>query len=552
MSEHRTSWISISIETFLKGYWLYLCQNVQMVVLLSFTAIVVYGARLFNGAIGTDTELMMSSGGTTSFFIQIGRYCLVWMQQLTGVGNVNMYAANFASIVLLVMAAMAWNYWWSLLSEGQINKIFLTLFGIYFISSGVWQEALYFTFQAGETSFLLLLMPLIIYLLYRGFLTGTYGQIISGTVLLIFTTSTYQASVIYFVGGSLASFILLALLNGERLPSGAKAQLVFLLKIFIAIGVAVAAWSVLKTIVMAVYGLAPSTYLTGMAGTHDKGLLHGLMKSGAYAFMLVMGNCSFIDPILYRFAKHSAAAVQSYHGNFYGIASIGYLPVLLVYVAIVYKSELAVVQKIVAWLTPFCIFIFPVVGGGDVPLRAQWTIPLLLGFIFIIVLHHTQRVMQKVLTVIVVITCYFQIQHVAGENYSALRMYEYDCAVVERSNAEMYKALDGDNPSDVKVLLYGAPEPNFNGLFVPGTMSQHSIFYWDHQTKLEGTERGLHFFQAKGYCWNPVKIDDPTLDMLRNKAVEQPIYPYPGFVQRYGDTIVVKYSESNYQPKPES
>lgn len=107
MSENRTTWISMPTGVFLREYWLYLCEHAWMLVWLSLTAIMVYGARLFNGAIGTDTEVMMSSGGTTPFFIQIGRYCLVWMQQLTGIGNVNLYAANFASIVLLVMAAMA-------------------------------------------------------------------------------------------------------------------------------------------------------------------------------------------------------------------------------------------------------------------------------------------------------------------------------------------------------------------------------------------------------------------------------------------------------------
>ena len=552
MSENEKSWSSMTIGALLKGYWQYLCDNVQMVVLLSLTAIMVYGARLFNGAIGTDTEIMMSSGGTTSFFIQIGRFCLVWLQQLTGIGNVNMYAANFASIILLVMAAMAWNYWWSLLTKGQINKITLTLFGIYFVSSGVWQEALYFTFQAGETSLLLLLMPLIMYFLYRGFLTRIRGQVIAGTIMLIFTTSTYQASVVYFVGGVLASFILLALLAPEQLPAGAKAQLVLLLKFAIAIVIAVAVWSALKTAVMAVYGLTPATYLTGMAGTHGKGLLHGLMKSAAYAFMLIMGNCSFVDPILYRFAKHGASAVQNYHANFYGVASIGYIPLLLAYVIIVYKSKLTVVQKLIAWLTPLCIFIFPVVGGGDAPLRAQWSIPLLLGFVFMVVLYNTRGMWKNILTVIVVITCFYQVQHVAGENYTALRMYEYDCAVVEHSNTDMYEVLAGDDPSAVKVLLYGAPEPDFNGLFVPATMSRHSIFYWDHNTKIEGTERGLSFFQTRGYKWDRVKTDDPDLEDLRAKAETQPSYPYPGYVQRYGNTIVVKYSESIYEPKPES
>lgn len=553
MSENRTTWISMPTGLFLREYWRYLCEHVQMLVWLSLTAIMVYGARLFNGAIGTDTEVMMSSGGTTPFFIQIGRYCLVWMQQLTGIGNVNLYAANFASIVLLVMAAMAWNYWWSLLSKGRLHPVALTLFGIYFVSSGVWQEALYFTFQAGETSFLLLLMPLILYFLYRSFLTSTRWQMIVGALLLLFTTSTYQASVMYFVGGVLASFILLAFMDPERLPVGAKAQMLFLLKCFAVIGVAVAVWSVLKTVVMAVYGLAPSTYLTEMAGTHDKGLLHGLLKSGAYAVMLIMGNCSsVVDPVLYRFAKHGAEAVQGYHGNFYGVASIGYLPILLAYVVTVYQSELSAVQKLVAWLTPLCIFVFPVAGGGDAPLRAQWTIPLLLGFVFLMVLHKMRGVWKNLFTAIVVLTCFYQVQHVAGENYAALRMYEYDCAVVEHTTTEMYKALAGEDASSVKVLLYGAPKPDFNGLFVPETMSQHSIFYWDHRTKLEGTERGLHFFQSKGYDWNPVKVDDPELDELRNKAAEQPSYPYPGYVQRYGDTIVVKYSESNYQPKPES
>lgn len=550
------SWSTWSLRQFLEGAWAYFCAHAQMLSVFILTALITYGVKLFHGAVGVDTELALETGGTTTaWMIQLGRPFLTALHHAWGIGNADLYVMNFVAVILLVAAAMFWCYWWHVISDGRIGTLPLAFFGVYFISSGTWQEALYFTFIAPQFSFLALLLPIVLFLLFRGILQGGKASAFAGIFLLAMMTATYQAVTIYFISGVLATCVAFSLWGDETLRQGWRPYAALLAKLVLAFVAAMILYLAIKYLVIFAAGVQPSNYVVGQAGTHGKGLVHGILKTGSYAVLMIFGNCSFFDPVIYRFAKNGAEASMVYHDYFASVASIGYLPVLLAYGWILWKLDGHWFAKVVACVLPFVILIFPAAGGGTAVLRAQWAIPVVVGFLLLLVLQEMRGRWREVFVVVLALTCFFQVQHTAAENYAVQRVYEFDRTVAHDVDSELHRVLaesgDGASKEDVQVLYYGAPEPEFSGLFIPGGMSRHSIIAWDRTSKREGTGRGVAFLHAMGYAWHPVTKDtsEEELDALRSTAATMPSYPVPGYVQRQGNVLIVKFSNALYPPK---
>lgn len=544
------AWRSWNVRRFCLESLDYASNRPRLLIALVLTALVVYGVRLFNGAVGLDTECTLQTGGIMPGSMQIGRSVLCALQYAWGIGNVNLYVANFVSVLLLVAAAMLWCFWWSILSQGRMRMLPLVAFGVYFLSSGVWQELLYYTFQAPETALMVALLPFVLFLIFRR--GGWQGkrELAFTAVLLALMISVYQAVAVYYVGGALASLVAFSFWGQGDHLSTRKEIATELAKIFAVLFAALVLYVVLDHLVMAAFSLEKNPYLLDKAGTHGRGMFHAILKTAGYAMLMIFGNCSLVDPAILRFGNPSGDSIKWFHAYHYGVSSIGYLPILFAYGDLLWKAERDMLIKIIAVLLPFAILVFPLAGGGTISVRVQWTIPLLIGFMMLFVLQESRMRWRSGCVLVLVVICFFQVQHVAGQNYASVRMYEFDQQIAHTVNRDLCNALEGARQEDVRVLFYGAAEPHFSGLFVPAVLSQHPIAGANHAKKTEGTEREAAFLHAMGYEWHPVAEDAPgaELDELRDIAKTMPCYPNAGYVARHGDVMIVKFSESNYVP----
>ena len=249
------AWRSWNVRRFCLESLDYASNRPRLLIALVLTALVVYGVRLFNGAVGLDTECTLQTGGIMPGSMQIGRSVLCALQYAWGIGNVNLYAANFVSVLLLVVAAMLWCFWWSILSQGRMRMLPLVAFGVYFLSSGVWQELLYYTFQAPETALMVALLPFVLFLIFRR--GGWQGkrELAFTAVLLALMISVYQAVAVYYVGGALASLVAFSFWGQGDHLSTRKEIATELAKIFAVLFAALVLYVVLDHLVMAAFSL---------------------------------------------------------------------------------------------------------------------------------------------------------------------------------------------------------------------------------------------------------------------------------------------------------
>jgi hypothetical protein len=187
-------------------------------------------------------------------------------------------------------------------NTGRNNK--LIPFALLFMTHIVWIEPFYFTLQAAETAFIVLLCPYIIYLLYKGFLDRENKNILCGFILLIFIISIYQGVVTLFCCGVFGCFILLQE-NSDHEP---KVYGLLCLQLFLTLIAALLAYFLLdKILVEIIFKTEKSEYLDNMnhwgSEPASKNILNILMTD----YFLTIGNIpavqAIVEPVMARFAR---------------------------------------------------------------------------------------------------------------------------------------------------------------------------------------------------------------------------------------------------------
>lgn len=191
---------------FLQKLFLLYKKYIPLTVFTTTILLFIYGIRLFNVNIGIDTELYMN--GITNW-CEIGRFGLVFLQYIFKINEFNPIMQNCIAILFMIFGTLAWCYLLDVFSNHKINKISYFLFSLIFAASVVWTEQIYFTCQATETCFILILCPTIIFLMLNGITENNKLNITTSVILLIFTLSVYQATIMMFCSGILICFLLM-------------------------------------------------------------------------------------------------------------------------------------------------------------------------------------------------------------------------------------------------------------------------------------------------------------------------------------------------------
>ena len=138
-------------------------------------------------------------------------------------------------------------------------------------------------------------------------------------------------------------------------------------------------------------------------------------------------------------------------------------------------------------------------------------------------------------------------------NWSDLRRYEQDRLVAQDLTLRICSLGVPDEIRRTPVLIYGKYDTNLNGASVIKDMFGVSLFSWyNPQSMLDGTGPAMAFLNDinfLGFNLKPVSENDTRLVMkAREAAKTMSDYPSAGCVRNLGDVIVVRLSETTYDP----
>ncbi len=183
----------------------------RLLLLSVVVAVLCYGFLVFSGNIRIDTEELINEPGTTLGWLKIGRYSLVLLKRLLGLGTHHI----LWSALLFLLFFSAGGFFLAFLfyhasgkSEDYPYWVFILLYG----SSNVWCYQVYFSLQQAEMALAMLLLAAAALLAMRAsFEVRGRGNILRYAVaalLAVIGFGAYQALVAYYISICLGYFLI--------------------------------------------------------------------------------------------------------------------------------------------------------------------------------------------------------------------------------------------------------------------------------------------------------------------------------------------------------
>ncbi len=189
----------------------YLKDNIAIIIFSSLLILFIYAVRLFNYNIGIDTaNYLFDAPYINSLWnYEEGRFGLSILEWLfEGINlRLNLFSTNLLACVFLIISCLLWLSVFKHYSN--YKNIYAELaFCLFYLSSKVWVEIIYFTMMATEVMFAVFLSPICAYIMTEGIIRKNYRQLIGAVLLLILIISVHQPMVVLVFAGLLAVYIL--------------------------------------------------------------------------------------------------------------------------------------------------------------------------------------------------------------------------------------------------------------------------------------------------------------------------------------------------------
>lgn len=538
-----------------KSFWQFLHENKAVVIVSALTILFVYGAKLTSICFGVDTELRIATNGYLNW-LSIGRFGLVglqklWTNFLPQKELFNPYFAVILGCIFLFFSALLWCFLIELFSCGRIKKSGYIPFAVMFISHQVWCEQIYFVLQSAECLCITFLSPIAVYSLFRGVEKSSAQKTMLGILLTVFSISVYQGVLILIYCGIFALFVLYK----ENTNHTEKEYTRFCLMLLGVMLFSVFLYFALNKAVQMMFHIEKSDYLSKMIGNDRKSVVWTFLNLGVYVYKLVFAHCPLVihiaEPIMARTARTGWKAVEQIRGCSL-MSNILFAPSVIIYMFFVLQQK----QKSFFYLSaavcvPLCCFVLVFLGGGDAPLRSQYVLPFSLAFMMLYDISMIKKRTAYLVAIALFSLCGIKQTLVCAMlNYSDVMRYEAD---VRLSSEIAERIAESNADKETPVFLYGVHHPQFSGNYIKGEVCAYSPFEWVSGEELtDSTSRGIAFMKTQGYNFTAVKGEDSQLIKKAREAAESmQNFPYPNSVQNRGDVVIVRLSESSYNPKTE-
>lgn len=426
-------------------------------------------------------------------------------------------------------------------------------FTVFYVSSPVWAENIYFSHQSFAVLFGAALCPVEVMLIFRRFgcaprkirVSSLFSWEAFGTVLLgTFICSIYQPLFFLLCAGMAGIYLIRARQEENKDESNdplsfftyAAAVLLFSGFVYLLISF------ILKRIILRIPG---NSYLSGMLVPWNR---TKILMIFSYLYKLFLDDISvlhrFTDPLIQSAGGYGIYSVENFHGTAC-ICCVLYLPAFIVYIRRVFgfHGTAKWLYRLVGLALPVLVLVPALAGSGDPMIRVQMALAFGGAFLLWLVSNGKTKRMRIIWTGLLLLAAWFQVQKSASLIASDQIRYEKDAALT-RDIANDIAQLG--NSDEKQVLLLGAYHPEHNTGYREGELLGKSCFFYDALgNKTGATRQGLVFMKALGYSFQGIEEGDEKLSFLKEQSEKMPSYPEHGYVQEEDNYIIVKLSDEN-------
>lgn len=525
----------------------FLTEHKMLVIFCVVELLFIYGIRIFCYNVGVDTEnSLIGSPTLNQRRVAMGRFGLVLLKYIQPDGKFSLYAANFFAVLFLLSSSLFWCVIFDFYSKVKSN-IGYFVFCLFYLSSPIWAEVIYFTTQAAETVFIVALCPICIYFMWEGMKKNRKIYTVGAICALAFLISVYQAVVAMFCAGIFIVYIL-EIENGALTDKQIK-------KLFINIVLSVTCALVLYFVADSIFinwifKVDKSSYLTKMIGGNKGGSIIGkiaLFLAFIYKIFFIHTpvHGKIVAPVLAGYMGSEAVEHFTNAGQF---SCILYLPALVYCVICFCKNKIKSIFYFFAGAGVLgCAVIFVIAAGGSVAVRTLYAFVLAAAFLLYYSITHAGKRAVYIWCALAVLFGINQTLRSSLLLTSDQIRYEREVWLCDKMNDEIQRVKNMNHLTDEKVMVIGKYEFDYGPNFLAGDMCGQPVMAWfASSSKAEATSRTLAFMKAHGYSYKSVKKDDENIDELRSVAAEMPAFPDNGWVSEYNGTVIVKLSDFIY------
>ncbi len=546
----------------------FLKKKPLLVICTAVAAVLTYSVKLSGYTIGYDTDLFMGDPDYAWFnWREIGRFGLILLKYIFSPRGLNIHMADFTAVFFLIAGTLLWCFYifeycglFSSFGEKGHPENLLLFFPavLFYITSGVWQEQIYYQLQSAEVMFAVFLCPLTVMALCTGARKNNRPMIITFIVLNTFLLSVYQAVIMMTVAALL--IFLYSLKDAEKHR--------YLKTLVLAVLSSLALYFILSCIFKNLIFRVGDTDFVSANIRIGEGSTNPFFRFAGYIYMLLFANVgvlsSVVDPLIASHAMTGSDAVDYYHGAFQDIACVLYIPAVLLFLCTGISDALrklrvgiltlsrAVINILITLMIPLSVLAFPLVGAGDIKVRVQFVLPLVAMFLFIFSTDFFYRswqdkrsrvsaVLMAIVPLIIFYSAFMQGKRVSMLFMSDLRVFENDKMLSSEIDRSLKKVIfENSLPEDTPVLIYGFNEAEFDRTVTHGEFIGRSAFSRNKFEDTGTTGHSIAFMRVLGYRYTPCRN---ITDNDRKYISGMNVFPSVGSVQYREGKLIVKLSD---------
>jgi len=520
-------------------------NNIALLIAITIALFFCYGIKLFQYSIGIDTEQFLAHK-TQQFehFVQIGRFGFTFLHWLLHINEFNPFTASLSTFCLIWLFTVSWSYIIAIFQQKTEKNYALIPFALVFITSPIWAEQFYFTLQSTEVAFMVLLCPFAIYFLFKGFIYNEIGKIIFAFLSLVLMTSVYQAMAVLFCCGMFACFLLLLETSNYK-PSVYRN---LCLKFLVTVTAAMILYSIIdRVIIPPIFNIEKSLYFDNMNQWGQISVKESILKISLFAYILTVGTIPQIQEIASSIIANNvgmekANAIVNDSRVFGNILLLPLAIFFIIKVANIARKKILSGNRflyvLAGILIPLSIMFLAITGGSKPPMRAVYVLPFAFAFMFFFLMKIYSKKTFAVIAILALLTATYQAQITAQLFYSDQLRYNEDVRLAYEIQDIIIKT---DSTENLPIVIIGNYDVSkkFHANFLKGEIIGYSFFEFGKDTR-EKTERCLDFMRSLGINFN--SPSDEQLERAINEAASMPSYPNIGYIKKFPNVIVVKFS----------
>ncbi len=514
-------------------------------ILTAFAAFLAFGLLVFGGNIRIDTEELINKPGTTLGWLTIGRYGLVLLKRILGLGTHSVIWSGILFFLFFCLGVGLLLFSFSHFA-GEKARYPYWVFVLLYATSNIWCYQIYFSLQQAEIALAMLLVVVSAHLsteacfVHRGL--GRWPMLAVSLALLTVALGSYQALAVYYVAVCAALFLLyIEHWWQERQPRDVLAGIVVLLVHFL---LAYGAYSFIANR----WFMAAGIYMDeqrgwGRLSTPDciKNILR-LMRDvflmrGPENFSFYVVGALLVLIALGREWMHRRTAGNGVLDDKATPADENAAPGL--------REVLRLLALAVLLYSPFLMVTY---SGEKVVTRTQFALPFAAAFLGMYGIGKLQSVFsqkapQRAVFALAVLAAAVQVSYGYRLTYTDNVRYAQDMKRSERLLDALGDAC-GQIP-EVPVLFVGQASSELTEVCILTEMYGWSFYEWDYseENPTGATHRICGFIEA----YSGVKLSEGASEEQREKAAELAVdmqdFPGPGSIRVTEDMVVVRLSE---------